>query len=237
MKDNTYYFFLFGLSWYLLFILPGLPLLMRWYCFISSFGILIMFSTVFFNFFPERKRTIIFKNISICILLLFFSFKSFSLGFDWIKSSEIQANILKKISQLDLSHYKSITIWCLPEKYNGINCFKVGIEQAVQYSSNNKNVRVFTPLKTEITSQTSTGIISFIDSGKVQLTTDNIRFFQEELNRRTRVKYEIFNKSTEYYDIKIVNSTVSSCYLALKTQNPDNLNLFCNGNDIIPMKY
>ena len=137
-----------GLGWFIIFILPALPKMMRWYVFTASIG----FTFIFAIFLEHINKKKIFINI-ISILIVFILFIDISRMMTWKESGDKMDRIVN-----GLKAYKGkseFTLWCVPEKYKNTPLMKLGVSQAAGFAVNDMRTDVSSPLRCEIYSSNS----------------------------------------------------------------------------------
>lgn len=141
-----------GVAWYVIFIIPALPKLMRWYVFTASIG-LIWSLVIVIEFYLQKNN---FKKLLTFIIgpiIIALAVYDFLLMDQWVTTGKkfdqslISINKIKSEIKTD-----SIFVWCVPDKLNRIPMMKLGVQQSIQWTLNDKNLEVFSPLRAELTS-------------------------------------------------------------------------------------
>lgn len=147
MKMYKKRIFFFGLTWFFVFIIPGIPLMMQWYVYTASGGLLISLST-FIEF--DKKKT---PGFILTILILVFSVLSFFNSLEVIYNYKIAANktnqILTSLRNIEIKNGQRLVVWGSPDKINRVNTLKIGLQQAVEQFSEADSIDVYAPLRTE----------------------------------------------------------------------------------------
>lgn len=213
--------FFFGFLLYVFSVIPVLPLYMRWYSFFPFIGVIFLVSGVFEylkNKYPSENtqekssinrrssnnfvvlRLLIFIYMSICFIFNYLQAKSWNLA-----SKEVK-KVLNSLSNKEIIKADTITLWGIPEKIEGINAMKLGVEQAVHYAIKNETINVKAPLRMECDEQYSMNITKINDTSfRFALKGGILR--HQFTNR--------FNIDSVYYDndeysLKINNNTYYS---------------------------
>lgn len=153
--------------WFLIFVLPGLPTLMRWYVFTASIGLLWMF----FILIDGVQAESYFRKISlwgIIAVILGVSAYDFLLMKRWESAGEKMETALTSLSMKENSiKSDSLYVWAIPDKVRRIPLMKLGIQETIQWGLNNKNITVITPLRAEMNCITSK--ISLVEKSDTSL--------------------------------------------------------------------
>ncbi|MCX7736465.1 MAG: hypothetical protein N2319_07095 [Candidatus Kapabacteria bacterium] len=155
---------LFGLLFYFFSVIPVLPIYMRWYSFFPFIGIIILLAAIIFEIDSKIENLTLKESLSknklkLYTLNLFYLFVAFyiliSLIFNydnakkWNLASDEVTKVLNSLKYIETSSSDTLTLWGIPDKIEGINAMKLGVEQAVHYSINKENVNVKAPLRIE----------------------------------------------------------------------------------------
>ena len=213
---------MFGLTWFVLFIIPVISIFMRWYVFVPSIGLFIILGTVLSSIDKEEiKKRIRFDFVILLTGLLLLNISQMS---KWVETGKMTQKALQSISSIDLSGYKNVTLWGVPDKIDDINAMKVGVQQAVQLFSNNKAINVRSPLRFELESNSITAVEQNSETG-FNLTVQNGKIFpifsQSVLNNKNQTFYL---KNIEY-ELKIRNGNPSKAYINYFFKYTSNINL------------
>jgi hypothetical protein len=230
-----------GVAWYVIFIIPALPKLMRWYVFTASIG-LIWSLAVLFEFYLHKYNYKKLLTAVIVPILIAIAVYDFLLMGQWIttgkkfEKSLVSLNKIKSEIKTD-----SIFVWCVPDKLNRIPMMKLGVQQSIQWTLHDKNLEVFSPLRAELTS-----VKSKIDWKKM---SDSIFVFHLyggrflPLNGRSE---SIIKKETLHYkgnevslniNTFIKNSKPQSIAIVKLKQSKLNLSqIYYNGNEFVKIE-
>lgn len=153
-----------GGLWYIIFIIPALPTLMRWYVFAASLGIMWILASIVQNW----KEFFTSKKILIAILLIISgtAVYDFSLMTRWVSAGANFSAAIKSMSKYTSEiTSRSLLIWVTPDKINRIPVMKLGVQQSVQWLLKNDSIDVSSPFRVEmINDQSRIKIISNSDS-------------------------------------------------------------------------
>lgn len=219
-----------GVFWYLVFILPVTGLLMRWYSFTASIGLILILSQFLENSsnYKAKKvfKIIIISFLTFCFVLNFIEMKR------WVDTGRKTNEMLESIGKIDLTNYKTLTLWAVPDKINWVNSMKVGVEQAVHHFSNNKKIDVYSPLRVECKSDAVIKV-NYLSGSSLRFYGNDLKFVSL-FNTNATFKYEHgFSSNNNYFDMKIENSETrenSQAIISFKEFDvPGNLNLFFDG--------
>jgi|GEM_PF-2900249 hypothetical protein len=139
---------LLGAGWYVVFIIPVLPILMRWYPFTASIGLVWIIAVVYDKLFSGKKYFypvlfFVIAALAIC---------DFTAMLDWYSAGKKMDNIVAGIKSSDSFKEKdSILVLASPDKVKDIPLMKLGVQQTFQYALK-RNVEVFAPLRAELNS-------------------------------------------------------------------------------------
>ncbi len=144
-----------GFAWYVVFVLPALLILMRWYVFTASIGLIISLACIFEYYWQKQKGKIagsVFLSLVFAVLMFF----NFSTMQKWVETGNKFESALKSIKSIKNEiKSDSIIVWCVPDKLDRIPMMKLGVDQSVQWVLNDKALNVFAPLRAELTGDTS----------------------------------------------------------------------------------
>ncbi len=214
----------FGFLWYALFIIPALPLFMRWYSFLPSIGLLIVFSELF-----KSAKKAVFYSTLIPLIAILVVVDIYSLHL-WKDSVVFAQSVLSKISRIDTKGKNKALFWLFPQYQNNIPILRSGIEQAINFSSNIKFQEILLPVS----------IVYRRDCQiKFNITKGNtFQFYIENaipyLNKRGDKFSDTTLVENDYYRLKIVKITRMKRYFAeveFKRKKEDYVNFFFDGKD------
>jgi hypothetical protein len=168
-----------GLFWFIIFIIPALPNLMRWYVFSASFGLVIIIA-VYMEKIVLNLRKKKYFYLLIIVLVIVISFYDFNLMLRWNKAGEKLHNALTDLKEKkDIIKTDSLIVWAVPDKLDRIPMMKLGVMETIQWTLNNKNISVLAPLRVELVDLNSRiRLVSFNDSLLI-LKVNGGRFLQE----------------------------------------------------------
>jgi hypothetical protein len=224
LKLGNYKIEIFGLSWFVLFIIPALPNLMRWYVFTASVGLIWFLAAVAKKIFQNLKREKIFIT-SVIVVILTCSIFDFNRMLKWTESGEKVEYAVKSLQQLsDSLTSDTLYVWCNPDKAEMIPMMKLGIQQTIQWTLK-KNVQVFSYLRAELNSfkNSKIDLISKSDSSFI-FKMYNGRFLLMRGRSRFVIKSEEIHEYAEgavydlktYFDIEKVPHSIAEITLSRK---------------------
>lgn len=164
-----------SLSWFIIFIIPGLPNLMRWYVFTASIGLIWALSaageSILGNAFPKKVLPVVF-----IILILASSAYDFSLMLRWGSTGRRVDMALGSLRSLrEDVKADSVYVWATPDKLTRIPMMKLGVQESIQWGLMDKRITVISPLRSEMSSfesrinlveKTDTSLVFHIVNGR-----------------------------------------------------------------------
>ena len=220
-----------GAAWFLVFIIPALPKMMRWYVFTASVGITFIFAPLL-----EQMNKKKFFIGFLTVVIIFFLYSDFTRMITWKKSGE-KMDII--VNSLKLYKGKSdFVIWCIPEKYKNIPLMKLGISETVGFAVNYKNPDVQSPLRCEIFSDKSDIKYVMLNDSLIEFTLWGGRFKSLDGASSSYNKTEHFFFADNGYKIEVnngINGRVSKALVILPPENKSLTNLYYNGADFLPL--
>lgn len=158
---------IFGLVWFTIFILPVLPVLMRWYPFTASIGLVWIVSIVFKKVTKgERLFYIVLAIVAVCL-----AGYNFNGSMDWYRAGKKMDGIILQIPNIEripqgdplrknemipqgdpLRKIDSLLVFGSPDKLCRIPLMKLGVQQTFEYALK-KKLEVAAPLRSELNSE------------------------------------------------------------------------------------
>ncbi len=135
---------LFGLFWFLAFIVPVLFKLGRWYTFIPSAGLVITLAAFYDSVNHKNLR-----RVAILFLIAVSGYSGFERMNDWAGVSEKSEKAFLSLRSIDCKDMDHITLLAAPNKTDNVNSMCVGVQQLVNYHTGHSSADVAYPLKTE----------------------------------------------------------------------------------------
>jgi len=198
-----------GFLWYVIFVIPALPNLMRWYVFTSSLGLLIIVGVILEKLYLDLDKSKIFTSIFVLVVISI-SFYNFSLMVRWNEAGNKLQSALQSIKDIKVEiKQDTIYIWAVPDKLDRIPMMKLGVKETIQWALDNKKIEVYSPLRVELlNADTKIKLISCSDSNLI-LQTDGGRFLRERSESRSIITDELleFNYEGNNYRIETKNGT------------------------------
>lgn len=238
-RKNLY---IFLAIWFVLFLLPVLPVFMRWYSLSASFG-LITALAILLN--DEYTMTINKKYFQVAAVILFaiLIYLNLTTSQRWndagIKMDRIMVNIFQNKERVDSD---TLFVWGGPDKYLRVPLMKLGINESFAFALKRKNVVVHSPLRIE--TYHSKYEIDFIpkDSINFVLVLKGGRFLQQGGRSRAVPISEEFAFNDSNYNCKIkttvdeqLKETFSFAEIQMITIK-QNFNLYFDGKDFRRVK-
>ena len=192
-----------GFSWFIIFIIPALPNLMRWYVFAASFGLMIIIAVYLENMVLNFQKPKYFYSLIIFIIIVLSGY-NFNLMLRWNKAGEKLHTALTNLREIknDVKS-DSIYIWAVPDKIDRIPMMKLGVMETVQWALQNNKILVYAPLRVELADEGArVKLISFYDSQLV-FKVNSGRFLRErsESNSIITSSTKSFNYEGNRYEI------------------------------------
>ncbi|MCX6154810.1 MAG: hypothetical protein NT007_11695 [Candidatus Kapabacteria bacterium] len=234
--------FWFGLGWFIIFIVPACAFLKRWYVLSASLGLFIALSA----FISDLTALYVKKYFKIYLVLLFliFSFiiyQNFLLIEKWKYCGQKTNFALNSLISLKINTPK-LTVWAAPDKIEDVNSMKIGLQQAVEWFCKNKNIDVFSPVRTELFENFKFKIYKKSDS-EFFISLINGRFIPEYSTKINTLKIFNFEKSTKDYQFYISsfydNSILlSNLNISIEPLNSSMTYIYFDGNEFrrLPIK-
>ena len=163
-----------GLIWFLIFILPALPLLGRWYVFTASFGLFVFILQGYASLAKTTRKVLLIFITLISILFVYWNYSTMN---NWVLTGEMTEQILKSLKGHKLNENETVLLFGVPDKINRVNSMKLGIQESVNYYSES-NINVEYPLKCECNNN-STIYQERIAPNKIRLSGNNMRFLPQ----------------------------------------------------------
>jgi hypothetical protein len=203
--------FLFGIFWYILFILPALPTLMQWYGFLAYIGLFLSILQII----DDNK----FERIKIAVLLLitlFLVFYNFERASLWKevgnRTNSFLANLVQKIPP----SADTIYVVAAPDKINRLNSMKIGFQEAVSYHLG-RPLEVISPIRSEISQKSS--IHYSLDNDNLKAKLNFGRFLIQGKRSSNRNYEEKLFFEDDYISCEISNSSKQASNLDLFIKN------------------
>ncbi|MBM2814176.1 MAG: hypothetical protein HW421_938 [Ignavibacteria bacterium] len=227
----------FGLVWFLLFNIPASLMLMRWYTFISSVGLVIFFGVIFSYLFKIEKFPI--AKPALIMLLFYFAVINNSQMLKWQSVGKTVNSALQSFKQFDLFKYKKIVLWGVPDKIERINAMKIGVQQAVEFSIGGRKLEVESPLRIETSANCKINIEQKAN-GEFLLTSENARFLPIGEKTKAFITNENLSYGNNDYHLNITTTVINNiprtqAEIILFTKDTTILNLYFDGKKFVKM--
>jgi 4-amino-4-deoxy-L-arabinose transferase-like glycosyltransferase len=145
-KDN-FRSLIFPLMWFIIFIIPVAPVLMRWYPFTASIGLVWIVVSLIEknNFLPKIKHLGI---LLVAVAVIGMGIYDFVISLDWYRSGRKMDTIMENLkTDSNLINTPDILLMAVPDKYKNVPLMKLGVQQTFEYALDKKNLEVFSPLR------------------------------------------------------------------------------------------
>ncbi|MCU7512426.1 MAG: hypothetical protein HF300_07700 [Ignavibacteria bacterium] len=192
-----------SLAWFTVFILPGLPTLMRWYVFTASIGLVWAAAAAGENIkagsFSKKASLVLFL-----LVILSSSVYDFSLMLRWGSVGKRMDHALMSLSGVkDEIKTDTVYVWATPDKLTRIPMMKLGIQESVQWGLKDKNAAVITPLRSEMSGfESSIKLVEKTDTSLV-FHINNGRFLPYGGESRAAIHNEAIDAESEGVRIRI----------------------------------
>jgi len=220
-----------SLAWFIIFIIPALAKLMRWYVFTASVGFTFVFALLLER--AEKKKLFIGILTLIVVIILY---ADITRMMTWKESGE---KIDKIVNSLKLFKGKSnFVLWCIPEKYKNVPLMKLGISQTVGSAVSYKEPEIKAPLQCEIFSNNNFIKCEKYNDSVIVFTLWGGRFKSIDGASSSYSKTEHFSFVDNGYKIEVnngINDRVSRARVILPPQKISAVNLYYNGVNFLPV--
>ncbi len=217
---------IYGLAWYFWFVLPAIPLFMRWYSLLPSLG--------FFIALPELIRTMKSKYITIVsstliAILAFINFYSIS---GWAKANQVATKVLNNARNIQIEKPSGVLLWFLPQYYNNYAILRSGIQQGVNFGRKVKFEDVLIPISIVLSSRSKISLVAS-DSALFKFIVQNAEIF---INRRYESLSAIEN---DYYRLKAqkLNNDTYEVVVEFLRSKPNYRNFFFDGKSFVSIPW
>jgi hypothetical protein len=191
--------FLFGIGWFIIFIIPACARFGQWYSFTASMGLIISALSLF--------RIDYRKPLHQAIMLIIIIAGIFSITVTAVRAGKWHN--AANVAQTSLSNLKytpgvkdTMIFLAVPDKIDRINTYKIGFTQAVWYYLNNRNIEVSPQLRIEMQKDTKI-TYKLITPSQIELTATNARFVPYGTISRAVIKDEKLSYRDGFQTIKI----------------------------------
>ncbi|RJP68390.1 MAG: hypothetical protein C4539_08870 [Ignavibacteriales bacterium] len=195
--------FFIGIAWFIIFILPAVPVLMRWYGFTASIGIMISLAVIAEAIIEKLKwKRILYYLVAFIFIILCF------INFNKMQYWKAAGDKLKfALGELSKEKTKStILIWAIPDKLNRIPMMKLGVRETVQWALNDNNVQVFAPLRVELIGNEPGIQLNSASTTELQFEANGARFMKEGGKSKFILENEIERYRYEGNEYEIITS-------------------------------
>lgn len=184
--------FQYGFLWVVIFSIPLMPLLMRWYIILPSIGLIIIFIYFFQTFRFEKKQ--IFAML-LPILLHFVPINIYSQK-EWQFASTTAQEVLSASKKIEINKSK-VLFWFIPYYYNSHYILRSGTHQAFEFFFKGKYSEILFPMPTKILKGYKVRLVNQNDN-EFTFLLENLKEFSNESNiQKSKAK-------NDYYKLEII---------------------------------
>lgn len=233
--------YMLGAGWFILFLIPVLPVYMRWYVFTASFGVLLILSHLLSGVYSRLRKPGAVLAPAVIILLVFSSHNIF-LSQRWNDAGKLASEIGRNISENKRFVEKNtLVLWGVPDKLNRIPVMKLGQKEMFQYYSETDSADIRSPLRAELLGNSPEIQLLSKDSAGFNLILYGGRFLPEGGKSKVRPNNELIEYRYEKYFIRIETRIekgypVSIVYITGETSEADRLHLWFTGREFKRIK-
>jgi len=192
---------LWGVLWFSIFILPVLPILMRWYPFTASIGLVWIISILVIKTTDNKKVYYIFP-----LLLTVLAGYNFYSSLNWYCAGKKMDSIVASLAEnKNIAACDSVLVLGSPDKLNSIPLMKLGVQQTFEYALK-KKIEVFAPLRCELLNNKAK--IEVVKEGRGDMTlkiTNGLFLAEGSRTALTKKAAELFDE-VDKVKIKVINS-------------------------------
>lgn len=230
----------FGLFWFLLLLLPVLPVYMRWYAFSASAGIFLIAALllqILFSGVPEKQLKIIGA-----VVLLLISMYNFTVTGNWVEAGKMMERIGENINEnRKYLEGKEVVLWGVPDKYNRVPVMKLGQKEIFEYYSRTSGFSIHSPLRSELVGKSPEVVVESADSTGFVLNIYGGRFLPEGGRSRAVIIDEVLTSDFTGTGIQIINQMeegypAGRAIVSNSAAESNTLHLFFNGKDFERIK-
>ncbi|QOJ28383.1 MAG: hypothetical protein HRU80_05635 [Ignavibacteriales bacterium] len=228
--------YLTGAGWFILFLIPVLPVYMRWYVFTASFGVILILSWILTRIYEGLKQPGKVLPPAVIILLVLASHNIF-ISHKWNEAAELMEQIGVNISANSrFVKEKPLVLWGVPDKLNRIPVMKLGQKEVFEYYSGAGSAEIYSPLRAELTGSSPEIQLLSADSSGFSLILYGGRFLQEGAGSKLLPGNEDFIFNYNGYSVKVETKItnaypVSIAYISGDISQSEKLHLWFNGKE------
>jgi hypothetical protein len=198
------------LFWYVIFIIPALPVLMRWYPFTASIGLTGALAILIIPAIRKVNRNYLI-GAAIIISAAFFTFNLNRLN-NWITSSRIMEEAVSSLKEIEFQK-DSIVAFAVPSTYKDVPLMRLGFQQTLGFAKNGET-ETESFLRSNLFSDESRILVEESDSlllfkiiyGDFSFITDS-RNRRETASQNRDINYSIIrNGDTAFAKIEFIKS-------------------------------
>jgi len=227
---------IFGVLWFIIFIIPACAQFGQWYAFTASMGIIITaMSFIRINLKKVYFRYLFYFVISLGLIsAVVLSVRSNK----WLYSGETALNAYHSI------HYEqkgrdTLIFLGVPDKIDMVNTMKIGFTQAIWHYLDNDRIDVSSQLRLEMDRE-SFVFYERLTEDSIKMEVHYGRFIPQGSRSRAVLIDEGFQYDGGYQsfriETKVKPNIVSTAYIKIKEQNLIDKTHIFNGKTFIPLK-
>lgn len=195
--------YILGAGWFILFLLPVLPVYMRWYVFTASFGVILIIAHLLGGIYSGLKKPgSVLAPVVVIILIL--SSHNIFLSQKWNDAGKLASDIGRNISaNKRFVENNTILLWGVPDKLNRVPVMKLGQKEMFEFYSGSEAADIRSPLRAELFGNSPDIQMLSADSAGFSMVLYGGRFLQEGDGSKLLLKSEQTEFTYESYTVRI----------------------------------
>ncbi|ROL58425.1 hypothetical protein D9V84_01475 [Bacteroidetes/Chlorobi group bacterium Naka2016] len=216
-----------GLLWYVFFVLPAVPLFMRWYSLLPSLGLLFV-ATEFLK--QIKTKTMLVFLVPLFLILSVVDYYSVS---GWKKANSFAQNILNEIADLDTKGKDKMLLWFFPQYYNNYPILRSGVQQAINFHRKAKLNEVLLPISIAFKETTRIETLN-VKGDTLAFKVRNAKVFLFSRNDNIT---NTANLNNDYYTLNIIRQNQNEFLVRIHFHQTktEYLNYYFNGTSFTPL--
>lgn len=215
----------YGLAWYSWFVLPAIPLFMRWYSLLPSIGFFIVIPEFLKNI--KQKYAVV---VFVVFIAIFTAVNIYSLS-GWVKANRLATSVLNASSKIPSTEQMGVLLWFFPEYYNNYPILRSGTHLAVNFARKTKFYEMLFPISTILKNDSKISIVGQ-DSMTFKFKIENARLFFNHRKNYLDLYSSIKNNYYKLYIENIDNDKIELSVIFLQ-RKPNFVNYYFNGRDFV----
>jgi len=228
-----------GAAWFIVFIIPALPTLMRWYVFTASIGLILILAVLLEDLLNEK-----FYYTALTGVIIIFCFYNINTMFHWKETGIKLDKALISIRNLDQKiSSDTLYLWCVPDKFRRVPMMKLGIRQSVEWALNKSGshkIKVLSPLRSELVDTDSKITLKERSGSTFGFHLLNGRFLEKGGESKSVIKNEelFYQQGGIELKIKTLNKggNPESIAAVKFSGEPEGDHIYYNGEEFILIK-